>query len=269
MSSESVEWDADVYHRVSNPQVEWGRRVLDRLPLIGTETVMDAGCGTGRLTRLLLERVPEGHVIAVDQSTGMVEAARDYLLPEYDGRITFLTTDLLDLTEESVADAIFSNATFHWILDHDALFGALLRALKPNGRLVAQCGAESNLARLLERAGKLADTDDFRTFFDGWDGPWHFAGPDLATSRMREAGFVDVKTSTEYAPTVLDGRREYSEFVRTVVLRLHLERLPDEQMQERFLGTLSGKLPATFRHSCWTTSVSISKAENQGSRRWM
>jgi trans-aconitate 2-methyltransferase len=97
---ESVEWDANVYHRVSNPQVEWGRGVLDRLPLYGTETVVDAGCGTGRLNSLILERLPAGHVIAVDQSTGMIEAARDYLLPEHDGRVTFLTRNLLDLNLE-------------------------------------------------------------------------------------------------------------------------------------------------------------------------
>ena len=60
------DWDAATYDRVSDVQVEWAREVLDRLPLRGDETVLDAGCGSGRVTAMLLERLPNGHVVAVD-----------------------------------------------------------------------------------------------------------------------------------------------------------------------------------------------------------
>ena len=60
------EWNASVYHRVSNPQLEWGLPVLARLPLTGDEVVLDVGCGTGRLTDRLAERLPRGRVAAVD-----------------------------------------------------------------------------------------------------------------------------------------------------------------------------------------------------------
>ncbi|MDQ3850816.1 MAG: class I SAM-dependent methyltransferase, partial [Actinomycetota bacterium] len=66
------DWDADSYHRVSEPQVAWADAVLERLALRGEETVLDAGCGSGRVTRLLLERLPRGRVIAVDSSPAMV-----------------------------------------------------------------------------------------------------------------------------------------------------------------------------------------------------
>ena len=238
-SSPSVEWDAISYHRVSNPQLDWGRRVLGRLPLKGFETVIDAGCGTGRLTRLLLERLPNGHVIAIDQSTSMIDAAQKHLLPEFNDRVTFVTCNLLNLKLENVADVIFSNATFHWILDHDSLFQTLINALKPDGQLVAQCGAEANLTRLLERAERLCTSAEFQPFFAGWNGPWHFSGPDPAASRMRRAGFVNVRTGLEYAPTVLENLKSYTEFVRTVVFRLHLERLPNEELRTRWLNDLS------------------------------
>ena len=70
-----VEWDARTYHQVAAPQEEWGREVLARLDLRGDETVLDAGCGSGRVTRLIAERLPDGHVIGVDGSSAMIEHA--------------------------------------------------------------------------------------------------------------------------------------------------------------------------------------------------
>src|SRR5205814_4879583 len=105
------DWDASTYERVSDPQVEWARAVLDRLPLRGDETVLDAGCGSGRVTRLLLEHLPEGRVIGVDASASMIEQARE-ALP--DDRTELIVSDLLDLELTEPVDAVFSNATLHW-----------------------------------------------------------------------------------------------------------------------------------------------------------
>ena len=120
MSARSAarDWDASTYERVSDPQVGWARAILDRLPLEGNETVLDAGCGTGRVTQLLLDRLPRGHVIAVDSAPSMVETAREAL----GERATVIQSDLAELTLEEPVDAAFSNAVFHWIPDHDGLF---------------------------------------------------------------------------------------------------------------------------------------------------
>ena len=116
------EWNAGVYHRVSTPQFDWGVRVLDRLSLEGGELVLDVGCGTGRLTELLLARLPRGRVVAVDQSTNMLDAARAFLQDRFGPRVTFVQADASALPFPGAADAIFSTATFHWVLDHDRLF---------------------------------------------------------------------------------------------------------------------------------------------------
>ena len=92
--SKHREWNSEVYHRVSNPQFEWGKKVLDRLKLKGDETVMDAGCGTGRLTAELLERLPQGSVLAVDVSQNMLQKAEEFLKPRFDGRVRFVHADL-------------------------------------------------------------------------------------------------------------------------------------------------------------------------------
>src|SRR5436190_1268323 len=114
----STEWYATTYPRIAAPQLTWGQKVLERLALRGDETAIDAGCGSGRLTALLLERLPHGRVIAVDRSENMLQMARAYLEPRFGDRVSFLPSDLEALPLEEVADLIFSTATFHWIPDH-------------------------------------------------------------------------------------------------------------------------------------------------------
>src|SRR3954465_15696167 len=134
---ESRSGDGAEYDRLSTPMERLGREVLDRLELRGDETVLDGGCGAGRLTGLLIDRVPDGRVIGVDASASMIDAARERLGPDADLRVADLVG--LDLGGDTV-DVIFSTATFHWIADHDALFRSLRAALRSGGRLVAQCG---------------------------------------------------------------------------------------------------------------------------------
>src|SRR5579864_5742850 len=147
----SKEWNATLYHQISAPQVSWGKKVLARVKLRGNERVLDAGCGTGRLTRDLLEALPRGHVVALDVSENMLDAARAYLEPDFGSQVEFARCDLLELPFECEFDLIFSTASFHWVLDHDRLFRNLYRALRREGSLIAQCGGGNNLARLLAR----------------------------------------------------------------------------------------------------------------------
>ena len=162
------EWDAASYHRLSAPQFSWGSRVLNRLRLNGDETVMDAGCGTGRLTVGLLERLPRGRVVAVDLSQNMLEEARSHLSARFGGQLEFVRADLAALPFEESLDGVFSTAAFHWVPDHPRLFRSLYECLKPGGWLVAQCGGGPNIARLMRRASVLAATEPYAPHFSGW-----------------------------------------------------------------------------------------------------
>ena len=223
MSARSAarDWDASTYERVSDPQVGWARAILDRLPLEGDETVLDAGCGTGRVTQLLLDRLPRGHVIAVDSAPSMVETAREAL----GERATVIQTDLAELTLEEPVDAAFSNAVFHWIPDHDRLFAALHAAMRPGAPLVAQCGGRGNVERFHETVKEVAEEDPFAEHLGGWGGPWNYAGPEETAARLERAGFEAVKTWLEPWPLTPPEPREY---MRSVCLGHHLERLPEE-----------------------------------------
>jgi trans-aconitate 2-methyltransferase len=231
------DWNADAYHRVSGPQVAMAAAVLDRLELRGDETVLDAGCGSGRVTRLLLDRLPRGAVIAVDASPDMVARARVTLsgLPA-DVREADLAA--LRLVDGERVDAVFSNATFHWVPDHDALFGALAAALRPGGRLSAQCGGAGNVAGVHAAALQAAADCGLGARFAGWPGPWNFAGAEQTAARLRAAGFEDVECWLQPWPVVPDEPRAYLE---TVCLGPHLERLAAGE-RGRFLDAVMARL---------------------------
>jgi trans-aconitate methyltransferase len=233
------EWDAGVYHRVSTPQQTWGQKVLARLPLTGSETVVDAGCGSGRLTAELLERLPEGHVIAVDQSANMLEEAAAYLTPRFGNRVSFVQANVQELSLPESVDAIFSTATFHWVLDHPTLFAALYAALKPGGRLVAQCGGGPNIARIRQRAATLLDSARFRENAVGWSDPWEFASAETTARRLADAGFEAIETSLESAPTTFPDAEAFREFVAKVVLRAHLDAIRGDAAQDTFMDEIT------------------------------
>lgn len=220
-----TEWNASRYHDISAPQQAWGRRVLDRLPLEGGESVLDVGCGTGRLTEELARRVPRGRVVGVDRSPAMLQTAADWLRPHAPA-VTLVLADGAALPFRRAFDAVFSGATFHWIHDHAALFRSIITALKPGGRLVAQCGGGPNLALLHARAEGLMRDPRFAPFFGEWTEPTYYADVETTKRRLAAAGFVDVDASLEAAPTTFDTPEAFQEFIANVCVRYHLARLP-------------------------------------------
>lgn len=216
------EWDAETYDAVSDPQFEWGMEVLGRLELRGDEAVLDAGCGSGRITAELAERLPRGSLIAVDGSEAMIAKAKERL----GERASYLIADLADLRVEEPVDLIFSTATFHWIADHARLFDRLRAALRPGGRLVAQCGGEGNVATFAQAIAAAAAQPEFASHFEGMEGMWNFAKPVETERRLREAGFAEGRCWLE--PKLVVPEHPY-EFVYTVTLGPYLALLPAER----------------------------------------
>jgi trans-aconitate 2-methyltransferase len=210
--------------------------VLDRLELKGHETVLDAGCGSGRVTGMLLDRLPRGRIVAVDASASMVRVAADALPP---GRVMVFQADLAELELETRVDAAFSNAVFHWVRDHDRLFERLRAALAPGGRLVAQCGGKGNVERFHAHVHEVAAEAPFAEHFEGWAGPWNFASPGDTTQRLERADFDHIDVWLEPSPTVPELTEDY---LRTVCLGHHLERLPAD-LRDAFVRAVAGRCP--------------------------
>lgn len=228
------DWDASTYERVSGPQAEWAGQVIDRLELTGDETVLDAGCGSGRVTRLLLERLPRGHVVAVDGAPSMVEHAREAL----GERATVIHSDLQELVLDEPINAVFSNAVFHWVPDHDLLFRRMHDALKPGGRMSVQCGGAGNVEGFHGEAAAVGEQAPFAEHLAGWTGPWNFAGPEETKERLERAGFTEVETWLQPWPVHPEEPRA---FIATVCLVHHLERLPEE-LRERYVDAVADRI---------------------------
>ncbi len=229
------DWDGATYDRIADPMARWGSAVLERLPLAGEETVLDAGCGSGRVTEQLLERLPRGRVIAADAAPSMLVEARKRL-ERFEERVTFVECDLgRPLPVDGPVDAVLSTATFHWVRDHDALFANLAAVLRPGGRLVAQCGGDRNIASVRKALADLGET---------WPGPWTFATPEETVARLEAAGFVEAEAWLHDEPTFIDPGEPLETFLATVILRAHLDRLPDAKRDE-FVRRVAERLPSS------------------------
>jgi trans-aconitate 2-methyltransferase len=233
--SPTRDWDAATYDRISAPQQTWAAEQLDRLTLTGDEVVLDAGCGSGKITLELIERLPRGTVYAVDAAPSMVAHTQEAV----GDRATTLCQDLAELALPERVDLIFSNATFHWVPDHDALFAALHRNLKAGGRLVAQCGGRGNVESVRVAAEAVMAGEPYARHFEGWARPWTFATAEETAERLARAGFTDIETWLTPRPTQIENGRE---FMATVNLVRHLDPLPSD-LREPFVDAVMAQLP--------------------------
>ena len=236
-------WDAATYDRISDPQLRWGLAVLDRLPLRGDERVLDAGCGTGRVTEHLVRRLPHGQVVALDGSEAMLAEARRRLATSpaslrgpnaMTERVEFVYADLaapLARALDRPVDAILSTATFHWVPDHDALFANLAAVLRPGGALVAQCGGKGNVASVLQAAADLGHTVH----------GYYLAAPEETVARLEAAGFGDIWVWLQPESAPMDPP-ELEQFLTTVVLRRHVEAMSAEE-RVTFVRAVAARLP--------------------------
>ena len=218
----STPWDARTYDQSSQPQQTWAADVLGRLEGIGDDaTILDVGCGTGRVTELLLALVPRGRVLAVDASQDMVALARERL----GDRAEVWCQDALDLELDEAVDVVVSTATLHWVTDHDRLWARLAQALRPGGVLEAQCGGAGNIDRVRAVIDRVAR--DRAPELVGWS-PWVFATPQETEQRLHDAGFTAIRCWLAERPTYPEN---VAAFVSTSILAAHLARLPTERRE--------------------------------------
>lgn len=231
-----VEWDATAYDKLSDPQFSWGMKLLATLPLRGDETVLDAGCGSGRLTEELLKRLPHGHVIALDLSGNMLQTAQERL--KWAGkRVLFQRCDLSNFRLSETVDGIFSNAAFHWVPNHDSMFPSLFRVLKPGGWIIAQFGGEGNLAKLKSRTRELCNVEPFAKYMKEFSDGAHYETEAATRRRMETAGFTEVETARHPEPVRFPDPASMKMFVSKVNLHRYLAALPDE-LSDQFAAKL-------------------------------
>jgi trans-aconitate 2-methyltransferase len=255
-----TDWDAARYHRISDPQLAWGRAVAARLEPAPGERILDIGCGTGRLTTEIAAQ-PGIRVVGLDRSAAMLnEAARHGAALPNPPR--YVHADGAALPFVDAFDAVFSAATFHWIPDHERLFASVFAALTRGGRFVAQAGGAGNLDRLYGRARQLMHSPRYADRFVAWVEPYHFETVADTEARLCRAGFSEINVSLVVAPVPFETPDRYAEFVAAVCLRHHLHRLPEPEregfMQQMTTQALEDDPPLTLDY--WRLNIAARKA---------
>ena len=189
------EFDGKKYEKASDHQKEWGSKLIDELGLVGRESVLDLGCGNGTLTSQIADLLPEGQVLGIDASQGMIDAAmakeRDHL------RFRKLDINEIDFVEEF--DVVFSNATLHWVKDHQRLLQKVHTALRPAGRLRFQFAGDGNCANFFAVVQQAMVQEEFRSFFAEFEWPWYMPPIDEYRTLAESSDLHDVRVWGENA----------------------------------------------------------------------
>ena len=135
-------WNASLYDQKHSFVFEYGENVLSLLDPQPGERILDLGCGTGHLTNAIA--TSGAKVIGIDSSDSMINAAH----ANYPDR-EFVVADAKNFSFPQKFDAIFSNATLHWIIEPEKVISCIAQALKPSGRFVAEFGGKGNVSRIL------------------------------------------------------------------------------------------------------------------------
>ena len=233
----------------STVQLEWGRRLLEKRKWIGNEIVMDAGAGSGNLTKILADKVPRGQIYAVDADPNMVQQAKSNLSLWRNVQVIHSSMDNVNLPIK--VDIIFSNSALHWILDQEGVFSHFWQLLKPNGELLIECGGHGNVERTLSLIFKIMQSDQFREHFADWKQSWYFPEQDETEKLLRKARFKDNQVNLSKLTTTFSDRETFANFVKTVIMKPFLGYLPDAKNKDQFVDAFLNE----FERSGWAWSL--------------
>lgn len=254
MNNNHQSWDAQTYDKVSsNVQFEWGQKLLEKRRWIGNEIVMDAGAGSGNLTKILADKVPNGKIYAVDADSNMIQQAKSNLSGYKNVQVIQSSMDKVNLPTE--VDVIFSNAALHWVPDQEGVFLHFWRLLKPNGDLLVDYGGHGNLERPLSVIFKLMHSDQFKEYFVNWKKTWYFPKPDETEKLLHKLRFRDIQVNLSSQTIPFSDGQSFATFVRTVIMKPFMGYLPDVKRQEEFLNLFLNE----FERSGWTWSLEFSR----------
>jgi trans-aconitate 2-methyltransferase len=239
LSEPSYRWDAGDYARHSAAQAEWARELIEKLALLGEESVLDIGSGDGKVSAALAARLPRGTVVGIDSSPDMVCSARRAFPPANHPNLSFAVMNALELDFDNRFDVIFSNATLHWVRDHLRVLRGVRRALKPGGRLLFQMGGRGNAGRILGIIEQLARIAPWAEYLRDFPCPYGFYGPEEYGPWLAEAGLQARRLELLPKEMRQQGREGLAGWVRTTWLP-YTERIPPDR-REAFVSEVTGR----------------------------
>ena len=249
------DWDAITYDCISDAQESWGQEIIEYRKWKGNEIVLDAGCGSGRTTKILSIKVPQGKVIAVDSDLSMINLAKENLSKF--SNIEFIKMDISEIELEEKIDVVFSNATLHWILNHKKVFERLWQILNFQGQLLIQCGGHRDLAKTLSILNKISESKEFNNYFcnnkgeDIWKQTWYFAKKEDTERILQEIGFRNIQIFLEDREAKFHNKEEYFLFIKTIVLIPYLKYLPNDILKDKFAKSVIQEIETNAKELQW------------------
>ncbi len=227
MANSSYKWNAQDYAENSQNQFQWARELIPKLKLIGNESLLDIGCGDGKITAELARYLPHGRAVGIDSSKEMIRLARQAFPNRDHPNLSFKLMDARKLTFKEEFDRVFSNAALHWIVDQNVMLKGVKRALKPGGCLLFQMAGKGNAKDVLSIISKLGDEVPWKQFLRGMPFPYGFYDTVEYRAFLKEAGLVAERVELFEKDMKHNGVEGLAGWVRTTWLPF-TERLSEE-----------------------------------------
>ena len=233
----TYEFDGEKYKAASLPQKEWGTSLISQLSLQGNETILDLGCGDGILTEQLSLLVPNGKVLGVDASIGMINTSKKLCRDNLD----FVQTDINNLHFSNEFDVIFSNAALHWIKDHNLLLHNSYAALKTNGILLCSFGGHGNVTNFLEVIQNKISEDKYRDYFINFEMPWFMPSKSQYQELISNIGFSEFTIEVVNRDRYFSTSDEMIKWIDQPSIVPFIERIPDT-LKSTFRNEVIGEM---------------------------
>ena len=241
---EKYSWNAEDYAKNSSNQFEWAKELIPKLKLHGDEALLDIGCGDGKISAMLASFLPHGNVVGIDSSEDMIALARKSFPHCHNSNLTFLKMDARELTFREQFDVAFSNASLHWIIDHQTVLAGVNKSLDNHGKLLFQMAGKGNAQDVLAVLQELISEEDCKPYFKNFTFPYGFYGPEEYTPWLREAGFKPERVELFPKIMKLQGKDGLAGWIRTTWLPF-TERVPPS-LRESFMNEIVERYIAAF-----------------------
>lgn len=225
----TFEFDGEKYEKASKHQKEWGTRLISQLQLKGDESILDLGCGDGALTKQLALLVPNGRVLGIDASTGMIKTAEKHISPN----LNFACMDIDQISFKNEFDVIYSNAALHWVKNHSRLLKNTFAALKPGGVIMWNFAGNGTCSIFFEVIRQKIADSKYAGFFQDFIWPWYMPPKSEYESLVNLAGFSKATITEENADRSFSDADEMIKWLDQPTLVPFIQCIPDH-IKENF-----------------------------------
>ena len=170
-------WDAKDYASNSQNQYAWAKELISKLQLASDESILDIGCGDGKITAEIAQTVPKGRVVGIDSSPNMINLAKHNFPQQRFSNLSFELMNAQQLVFEQEFDVSFSNAALHWIMDQKSVLAGVYKSLRSGGKTLFQMGGKGSSQPVIDIFDELKTNSKYQSFFSDFKFPYNFLTP--------------------------------------------------------------------------------------------